>query len=337
MGEVVEASRSATLGDDHDAIVLKFTGGMAPKDLPGFDGSDRLRADGRPLPEFRAELRRIADLRNAGTIVSILVMPVAYVSLYVWLDRLWLFPVAFILMGTVFPRLTIINHEAAHRLLFSNRKINDLIGEKLFGLLAFTDGGDGYRRSHAHHHRDEFGPNEPDFILYSGYPIPKDSMRRKLGRDVTGRSGWKVLKPILRGLLRSDRRRRAIRTLAPQVAIAAVFALTGHPWLYLTLWFLPWLTYWRFVNRLRAMAEHAGMTRSKDRRMTTHHIEQNWLTQFLFVPYNTGYHLAHHVDSGVPWRSLPTLHRALVEDGYTDGMPTYPNYRTFWKAAVQRR
>ena len=26
------------------------------------------------------------------------------------------------------------------------------------------------------------------------------------------------------------------------------------------------------------------------------------------VPYNTGWHLAHHVDMGVPWRNLPELH-----------------------------
>ena len=30
------------------------------------------------------------------------------------------------------------------------------------------------------HHRQEFGPDEPDLPLYVGYPITTDSLRRKL-------------------------------------------------------------------------------------------------------------------------------------------------------------
>ena len=51
------------------------------------------------------------------------------------------------------------------------------------------------------------------------------------------------------------------------------------------------------------------------------------------VPYNTGWHLAHHVDMGVPWRNLPQLHMELVDSGWvTEGLE-YPTYRAFWKAA----
>ena len=35
------------------------------------------------------------------------------------------------------------------------------------------------------------GPEEPDLALYSGYPIPPDSMRRKLTRDLFFISGYK--------------------------------------------------------------------------------------------------------------------------------------------------
>ena len=231
----------------------------------------------------------------------------------------------------MFPRFYILNHEAAHRLLFSNRRLNDLIGEKLLGMVAFGDGGSSYRAAHAQHHRDEFGPKEPDFALYARYPISPDSWRRKLVRDVCGTSGWKNLKPILQGLLRRGYRRRAIRTLGAQTLIFAAFWFAGSPWLYIAIWFLPWMTYWRVVNRLRALAEHAGMARSPDRRMTTHQVRQHWLPSLLFVPFNTGYHLAHHVDSGVPWRNLPDLNRALEEDGYLTGVPVHGSYRDFWR------
>ncbi len=318
---------------DHDQLVRDHTGGLAPApgDLASFAGSDRLRPDGRPRPELRAQLREIDDRRNAWTILWVLALPVAVVWATIAIDHWLAIPAAFLVMGTNFPRFMILNHEAAHRLLFSNRWVNDLIGEKLVGLVSFGDGGSAYRLAHTQHHRDEFGPKEPDFLLYSRYPIPRDSFRRKLTRDASGVSGWKNLKPVLRGLFRRGYRVRALKVLGAQAVIFGAFWLAGHPWLYLLVWFLPYMTYWRVVNRLRALAEHAGMTRSDDRRRTTHHIRQHWLPSTLFVPFNTGYHLAHHVDSGVPWRNLPRLHQVLEADGYLDGVTVHSSYRAFWR------
>jgi fatty acid desaturase len=329
----------ATVTDtmDHDQLVAELTGGLAP--APGtitpFAGSERLRPDGRPRPEFRRELRAISNLANAWTVVWLLAAPVAIVAATVVIGHWLAIPFAFVAMGAMFPRFFILNHEAAHRLLFTNRRLNDLIGEKLVGLLTFGDGGSAYRIVHTQHHRDEFGPKEPDFMLYARYPITRDSWRRKLTRDATGVSGWKNLRPVLRGLFRPGYRVRAAKTLGMQAVIFGVFWAIGHPWLYLLIWFLPFMTYWRVANRLRSMAEHAGMTRSPDRRYTTHHIRQHWLPSLLFVPFNTGYHLAHHVDSGVPWRNLPKLQAAMDEDGYMDGVTVHPSYRAFWRTLTR--
>jgi fatty acid desaturase len=54
------------------------------------------------------------------------------------------------------------------------------------------------------------------------------------------------------------------------------------------------------------------------------------------VPYNTGWHLAHHVDMGVPWRNLPRLHDELVAAGWVTSAIEYPNYRAFWRACSSR-
>ena len=58
------------------------------------------------------------------------------------------------------------------------------------------------------------------------------------------------------------------------------------------------------------------MTRSADRRFTTHDIRQGVLAKHVFLSQGIGYHLAHHVDSGIPMSNLAKLHRALEEDGY---------------------
>ena len=36
-------------------------------------------------------------------------------------------------------------------------------------------------------------------------------------------------------------------------------------------------------------------------------VRQSWAARFVLVPYNIGWHLAHHVDSGIPFRNLPRL------------------------------
>src|SRR6185295_10370131 len=91
--------------------------------------TDRLTATGMPVPELRVELRQIDDLRNVGTVVA------------TW--------------GQAFGRFAILGHEAAHKLLFTNKRWNDAIGRWLVAYPSFVP-LDGYRRGHFAHHKDEF-------------------------------------------------------------------------------------------------------------------------------------------------------------------------------------
>ena len=93
---------------------------------------------------------------------------------------------------------------------------------------------------------------------------------------------------------------------------------------------------WKVLNRLRAIAEHGGMARSTDRRLTTHVVRQTPLARFWMVPYNTGWHLAHHVDMGVPFRNLPRLHQELVDGGWITPDLEYRSYWAFWRACSSR-
>ena len=321
----------------YDEFVGSSTGGLAPAEhqLPPFEGSHRLRPDGRPRPQFRAELRRIPNARNAGLVLIVVAYPFMVCSAAAVVDHPVAWVVAFLFMGAWFQRALTLFHEASHRLLFRDRTLNDWVGEKFIGWIAFGDGSSDYRLAHSQHHRDEFGPREPDLALYARYPIPRASMRRKLVRDATGVSGWKNLKPAFVGLFIAGRRARAVRFLGGQLFVFAIFASLGHPWLYLFLWLLPWMTYWRVANRLRALAEHGGMTRSSDRRRTTHHIRQGFLARHVFLSQSIGLHLAHHVDSGVPMGNLATFQRALEEDGYITEANTYRGYWAFWRTLVR--
>jgi fatty acid desaturase len=183
------------------------------------------------------------------------------------------------------------------------------------------------------HHRDEFGPNEPDIPLYRGYPIARDSFRRKLVRDATGRTGWKLFKGLFRGVNAPDAslRFQARAIVGCQLVLITIGIALGHPWVYFILWFAPYLTVWRVINRLRSIAEHGGMQRSKDRRNTTHSVRQHWTARFMLVPYHIGWHLAHHVDAGVPMAHLPKFHRELQRAGYVTDAIEYRSYPSLWR------
>lgn len=307
-------------------------GGMVPGTLPVIRPTDMIRPDGRPTAAFRQQLRSIPSWRNAWSVLGIWVQIAALVvAAVMWRPWSWL-PVV-ILMGRAHAQLASLMHEAAHRLLFADRRANDLVGRWLLGYPSFTS-TDAYRRVHMAHHRDEFGPDEPDIPLYAGYPIVTASMRRKLTRDITGRTGLKLMRQFLGGLRSTDARaRRTVgKILAVQVVLLGAAIASGYWWLYPLCWLLPYLTVWRVINRLRSIAEHGGMQRSKDRRESTHSVRQRLLARFMIVPFNIGFHLAHHVDSGVPFRRLPALHRQLRVAGYVDDTIEYPSYPAIWRA-----
>ena len=168
-------------------------------------------------------------------------------------------------------------------------------------------------------------------------------LHRKLWRDLRGTSGWKNLKVLLQAVRKEQGFGVARRIAVAQVGVAALLTAWGVTvagavgvLTYPVLWLGSWLTIWRVINRLRSIAEHGGLQASPDRRQTTHHVRQSWLARFWIVPLKTGWHLAHHVDMGVPFRNLPLLHRELVEAGWVTEGYVYPSYRALWRDLSSR-
>jgi fatty acid desaturase len=318
--------------------IQRAQGSMRPPEslLTDVLPSDRLGPTGRPIGPLRDELYRIPDAANWLHVAGLWLQSVGVIAVASW----WSHPVgwvaAFLLMGRSFARFSILAHEAAHRLLFSNRRLNDVVGAWLVAYPAFVP-LEVYRRGHMAHHKEEFGPNEPDRLLYAGYPITRASWRRKLRRDAGGNSGWKNLKGLLLALKSSRSRPVATKILGWQVVLfVGMWALLGRWWLYPVFWLMPWMTVWRVLNRLRAVAEHGGLEASPDRRLTTHHVRQSFSARFWMVPFNTGWHLAHHVDIGVPFSRLPRLQKELERTGYSPPGLEWRTYRELWRHASSR-
>ncbi len=297
--------------------------------LPEVLPTQRLNERGMAKRPLRDELRHIQNGRNAITVVVALLQSFGVVALAAYLHHWAAYLAAFVLMARGHVALNILAHEAAHRLLFTNQRANDLVGRWLLGYPSYQ-AMLAYRRAHFAHHRDEMGPDEPDLGLYRGYPISKDSWHRKLRRDMFGQSAYKNFRSLFGAARRGYS--EAWQIVGLHLVGLGITIAVGRPIAYLV-WIGSWSTLWRVSNRLRAIAEHGGMIRSKDRRLTSHVIKQSRLAQFWMVPYNTGWHLAHHVDMGVPWRNLPRFHQELVDAGWVTDSLEYPTYRAFWRAA----
>jgi fatty acid desaturase len=306
---------------------------MSPTALPQSHNTQHVSVDGRLSPEDRARLRKIPSLKNAWSVVWLYGQNILLLAVTVRINHPLLWVVAFLLMGRAHAQFLSLMHEAAHRLLFTHKGTNDFVGNWLLGYPTLTS-TPAYRRVHMAHHKREFGPNEPDVPLYANYPVTRASLRRKLVRDVTGQTGFKLLRNQMRGLKSPDTRVRHTlwKMLGVQAVIITAFALSGYWWMYVAMWVAPYLTVWRVINRLRSIAEHGGMREDDDRRYTTHSVHQHWFARFMLVPYNIGFHMAHHVDAGVPFRNLPRYHRLLHEANYLDNTLEYPSYRSVWAA-----
>ncbi|MEY2957998.1 MAG: hypothetical protein RLZZ01_566 [Actinomycetota bacterium] len=296
---------------------------LLPEVLP----NDRFNARGMPIRELRDELRRIPDLRNVVAVSATVAQSYGLVVVAAVVHTWWSYLAAFVLMARGHVCLNILGHEAAHRLLFSNRRANDVVG-RFLGYSSYQ-AMLAYRRAHMAHHRDEMGPDEPDTALYAGYPVSKASWRRKLRRDATGVSAAKNF--VVLGHAVRKRRPEALLILGLHLVLVSAAVATGRPVAYVV-WIVSWSTLWKVSNRLRAIAEHGGMIRSRDRRETTHVVRQSLLARYWMVPYHTGWHLAHHADMAVPWTNLPRLHDELVASGWIVPELEYPSYRAFWRA-----
>ncbi|MCX6512467.1 MAG: fatty acid desaturase [Actinobacteria bacterium] len=294
-------------------------------------------ANGVLIPQERSDLRKISDWRNVWSVCVLWIFSVGIIVEGVASHRWLAVLLAFLLMGPIHVRFAILMHEAAHRLLFSRKGVNDFAGTWLIASPAFVPLS-VYRRGHMAHHREEFGPHEPDIAFYSGYPSRPRDLGRRLFRDAIGISGYKNLRTLVQAAFKASSRNIALPIIGVQLTLfAGLWLASGAWWAYPLLWLAPWMTQWRVLNRLRAIAEHGGMGASDDRRATTHHVTQHWLARAWFVPYCTGWHLAHHVDTAIPWRNLPKFNDRLEAAGYITPAITFKNYPALWRALTAER
>lgn len=297
-------------------------------------------------PEELAMLKRKSDVRGAWMVFHAWAVIFGAMAVFVW----WPNPVTFLLAVAIIGGrqlgLAILAHDAAHGLLANNQRLNDFEGSWLTDNLLLADLY-AYRKYHIVHHRFTQQSNDPDLGLSAPFPITRESLKRKIIRDLTGQTAYKQRIGLIRrsfgkpGDPWSERMAAGWKRLkGPIVSNAVLFgilAVTGHWWLYPMLWLVPFFTFFSMIERFRSIAEHSMVTDNDDPFRNTRTTYANWLERAFLAPYFVNYHLEHHLVMAVPCYNQPRMHRMLLAKGYGPRMEVKPSYLAILSLASSKQ
>lgn len=264
-------------------------------------------------------------------------------AIFAWWPNPFTFLLAVMVIGGRQLGLAILMHDAAHGLLFADRRLNEWVGTWLCAYPVFTSLA-LYRPYHLQHHRFTQQSGDPDLGLSAPFPISRSSLGRKIVRDLTGRTAFlRRGEQIRRGLGPADAP-RALRlgrlwqrekgSLLVNAALLIACSIAGYWWLYPVLWLLPLATWYQLVSRIRNIAEHAVVPDNDDPLRNTRTTYADPLTRLVLAPYWVNYHLEHHLFMFVPCWRLPQAHRLLLARGRRAAMEIKPSYLAVLKAAT---
>ena len=290
-----------------------------------------------------ASLRGMEDWRSWTSVLGnwgIVFGAMAVVA--VWPNPLTVIAALF-LIGARQLGMAVLMHEASHFSLFSNKRVNDRVASWLCAYPVWSDLY-AYRKYHMAHHAKTWTREDPDLSLALPFPVTRQSLRRKIWRDLSGQTGWKRAKFTLmrdlglrRGKVpRSEESIRALRgMLITNALLLGALALAGYPALYL-LWVVAWFTTNMLVTRIRAIAEHSMITDPSDPLQNTRTTLASWLERLLVAPNGVNYHLEHHLLMTVPHYKLRRMHEFLASRGALDGANVVKGYREVLRRAASK-
>jgi len=283
--------------------------------------------------EERRDLHRTNALRSWLSFATNWLIVGAAFALVAWDPNPATILFAMFVIGARQLGCAILMHEAAHRSLFRNRALNDWAGNWLAAYPVWLD-VEPYRSYHLKHHKHTWTELDPDLGLATAFPITRRSLARKVGRDLSGRTGWKRAVATFKrdlGKSRGKVRREssgwhALRgVVITNGTLLALLTLAGHPALYL-LWAVSWLTTYSLVMRIRSIAEHAVIDDPKSMLGNTRTTLASWWERLLLAPNRVNFHLEHHLMMAVPHYNLPRMHSMLEDRGVLGGACTARGY-----------
>ncbi|MEC3912306.1 fatty acid desaturase family protein [Sphingobium sp. CR2-8] len=279
------------------------------------------------LPLIR-QLSVVDNRRNALLLLLQWVIIIAAGAIAIQVDRIPVYLLAAIVIGSRIQCLAVMMHDACHGLLFSNRRVNDFIGDILvsYPLMMSIH---LYRANHMVHHRYTNTLRDYDYRVQRKDPdqhFPKSRMGMVwlLVRSLTGLNYYRVARAgrVWAPIANFHNPRRfgfdyrlslRLRYVVWAVLVYGLILWSPFRWQILGLFMIPLFIWANVFNRIRATAEHNGVADEQELN-GTRTVIPTWLDRFLIAPLNVSYHLEHHLFPSVPWHNLRRLHMHLMAD-----------------------
>jgi fatty acid desaturase len=293
-------------------------------------------------PQEWDHLRHRDDVISLGLVAHAWGLIALAVALFAWMPNIVTWSLAVMIVGARQLGLAILMHEAAHGGLAKNQKTNDFVGQWLCGAPVGAPLG-LYRPYHLTHHRNTQQKDDPDLGLAAHFPISKDSLKRKMIRDITGQTfykqriaslikfatgGWRVYGPA---------RDATLAYLGTNAVVFLIFAAFGQAWAFVTIWVVAQATWYPLVTRIRNIGEHACATPDpSDPWRLARTTYANWLERLLIAPYWVHFHAEHHLWMHIPCYRLEAAHTMLAAKGLTAQMEVRNGYREILALATAR-
>jgi len=234
--------------------------------------------------------------------------------------------------------LAVLMHECGHGTLFASRRANEIVGQWLCAYPVLTD-MHRYAEGHTGHHRYAGTRQDPDLPNYQSYPVSRASFRRKVFRDLSAQTGWKLLtgrfanRDALFGSQLGASGTGGF--LLVNAVLFIVLAAFGHAALAL-MWPAAFLTTYLLFARLRQVAEHGGVPDlfDPDPRKNTRTTYPRWWERLFVAPNFVNYHLEHHLAAAVPCYRLRSFHGSLKVRGAFDDTVLPVGYTTVLRSVI---
>ncbi|MBC8271560.1 MAG: fatty acid desaturase family protein [Gammaproteobacteria bacterium] len=266
----------------------------------------------------RSDAQGLIQVAYNWTLITAIFLAVSY-----WQNPLsWLLGV--LLLGGRQLGLAILMHEAGHGTLFQRPGLNRLIGQ-WFCAFPILSSLEAYATSHRGHHARAGSQEDPDLANYVAYPVSVSSFRRKVFRDLSGRTGLRNLFALVKGeggdlMTRGSKQQSPlVQGVVTNSILAIVLLAAGVGELYL-MWVVAYLTIYPFAARVRQLAEHGNVNNlyDPDPRQHTRTTLANGFERLLICPNRVNFHCEHHLLASVPCYRLPALHGLLRSRGFYD-------------------
>lgn len=298
-------------------------------------------------PSELAPFIKSANTLNALIIAFIYGLSFSLILLNHHLNSVWATILFMIIMGGVHNTTATFIHEAAHGHVFSNKKINDVLGHFFFAAPLGTYLED-YRYLHWEHHRHTGKKGkDPELELYRAMGLRPGNFTRSevvmiFIKSIVGIHSFKGLL-FLNKFYMSKRKEGLIKRpgLYEHAALGFWFVIVpllmwkmGLLLSYLLIWLVPIFTVCTTLLLWHGFGEHI---REKDSCLSqntfTHKFDM--VTNLFIYPIQSGYHLEHHLYPQLPWHAMAKFrkwaeqHPAYLElaqdyevDGYFFGKKT---------------